>query len=86
VYGLDLEKLDQFEKYCKVDPSAIVKMNINEVDVNRLKMHPYINYSVANSIVQMRKQKGKFNKIEELKESKLINPELFEKLKPYVYL
>lgn len=86
VYGLDLEKLDQFEKYCKVDPLAIVKMNINEVDVNRLKMHPYINYSVANSIVQMRKQKGKFNKIEELKESKLINPELFEKLKPYVYL
>lgn len=86
VYGIDLEKLNQIEKYCEVDPSAIVKMNINEVDVKRLKMHPYINYSVANSIVQMRKQKGKFNKIEELKESKLINPELFEKLKPYVYL
>ena len=86
VYGIDLEKFNQFEKYCEVNPSAIVKMNINEVDVNRLKMHPYINYSVANSVVQMRKQRGKYTKIEELKESKLINPELFEKLKPYVKL
>ena len=86
VYGIDMEKYDVFEKYCKVDPTEIIKMNINEVEVNRLKMHPYINYSVANSIVQMRKQKGKYDKIEDLKESKLINQELYEKLKPYVYL
>jgi DNA uptake protein ComE-like DNA-binding protein len=34
----------------------------------------------------MREQRGGFKKIDELKESELINVELFEKLKPYVYL
>jgi DNA uptake protein ComE-like DNA-binding protein len=54
--------------------------------VEELKNHPYIRWNIANSIVKMRLQKGNFNSINDLLESKLITIEIFEKIKPYLTL
>ena len=86
VYGMDQEKFSNINSLVVVNMNEIKKMNINTADVNELKRHPYINFSVANSIVKLRAQKGTFNAIEDLRESKLIDAILYEKLKPYVYL
>lgn len=86
IYRFDQEKLDAVDKFIRVNPEIIEKLHINEVTIEQLKNHPYIDYKVANSIVKMRQQKGSYSRIEELKESVLINEELFQKLKPYVYL
>lgn len=86
VYKMEGEKYLEIEKYFRVNPQIISKININEAAIDELRKHPYIEYKVANSIVMMRQQKGTYNSIDELKESVLINPELFQKLKPYVYL
>ncbi len=86
VYGLDIERYDMFDVYFKVDSDAVKKLNINTSTVKELKSHPYINYAVANSIVKMREQHGAYKSLDQLKESKLIGRELFDKLKPYVYL
>jgi DNA uptake protein ComE-like DNA-binding protein len=86
VWKFSPEKLEEIKPYVNLDVSKIVKLNINTVTVEELKRHPYFSWNVANSIVKMRKQKGSFTSISELKESVLITEELFLKIKPYLTL
>jgi DNA uptake protein ComE-like DNA-binding protein len=86
VWKFSPEKLDEIKPYINLDVSKIDKLNINTVTVEELKRHPYFSWNVANSIVKMRKQKGSFTSISELKESVLITEELFLKIKPYLTL
>jgi competence protein ComEA len=86
VYKMEKDKYEEIQKYLRVNPEIIVPLNINTATIEELYKHPYIDYKVANSIVKMREQKGTYKSIEELKESFLISRELYQKLKPYVYL
>lgn len=86
VYKMEKEKYDVMEKYLRVNPEIISQLNINTATFEELYQHPYISSKIANSIVKMREQKGGYKSIDELKESFLIDRELFLKLKPYVYL
>jgi competence protein ComEA len=86
VWQFTSDKLLEIESYIKVSPSDVKKININTANVEELKNHPYIRWNIANSIVKMRLQKGSFNSINELLESKLITGEIFEKIKPYITL
>ncbi len=86
VWKFSPEKLEEIKPYINLDISKIDKLNINTVSVEELKRHPYFSWNVANSIVKMRKQKGNFTSISELKESVLITEELFLKIKPYLTL
>ena len=86
VWQFTPEKLTEIESSIQVNSSILKKININLATVEELKNHPYIRWNIANSIVKMRLQKGNFNSINELLESKLITPEIFEKIKPYLTL
>lgn len=86
VWKMDPAKYSEIERFIYVDVRQIEKININEVSVEVLRKHPYMNWNIANSIVKMRNQKKTFQSIDELKESVLIDQELFEKLKPYLIL
>ena len=83
---MDQEKFDIIEPFLKFDKSKLLKLELNKVTIDDLKKHPYIRWNIANSIIKIRDQKGTFKNIEEIKESVLINEELFEKLKPYLSL
>lgn len=86
VWKMDPIKYEEIERFLFVDPSAIVIMNLNSVGVDQLRKHPYFNWNIANSIVKFRAQKKTFSSIEDIKESVLIDEELFEKIKPYLTL
>ncbi|MFN5443231.1 MAG: ComEA family DNA-binding protein [Crocinitomicaceae bacterium] len=86
VWQFTPEKLTEIESSIQVNPSNLKKININLATVEELKNHPYISWNIANSIVKMRLQKGNFNSINDLLESKLITIEIFEKIKPYLTL
>lgn len=86
VWKMDVEKYSTIEKYIQVSPNEIKRIELNTVTAEELKEHPYLNWSIANSIVKMRTQKVKFKSIEDIKESVLIDEELFEKIKPYLTL
>jgi len=62
------------------------KININSAGANDLKNHPYINWNVANAIVNYRTQHGNYNSIEDLQKIEIISDELFHKLAPYLVL
>ena len=83
LWKFDNEKLLEIDEYIFVGTISLEKLNINEAPVEELKNHPYIDYSVANSIVKMRLH-NPYVEISDIKRSKLIDEELFKKLKPYL--
>lgn len=86
VWKMDQEKYNQIEPYITIDAHAIRKINVNTATAEELKSFPYFNWNIANSIVKMRNQKGSYQSINQLKESELIDEELFDKIKPYLSL
>ena len=86
VWKMTIETYDKLIPQIEIDKSKIRKLKINEVTPEELKKHPYLNWSQVNSIVKMRMQRTKFNAIDEIQESKLIDAETFEKLIPYLSL
>jgi competence protein ComEA len=86
VWKMDQEKYNQIEPYITIDAHAIRKINVNTATAEELKSFPYFNWNIANSIVKMRIQKGSYQSINQLKESELIDEELFDKIKQYLSL
>lgn len=86
IWKFDAEKISAIEKYLIIDESQIMKLSINKASTEELNNHPYISYKVGNSIVKMRETHGAFSKVDDIKKSKLIDEELYAKLKPYLKL
>ena len=86
VWKLTIESYETLTPQIEINKSGIKKINLNTITVEELNAHPYLNWSQANSIVKMRMQRTKFSDVNEIKESKLIDEETFEKLIPYLSL
>ncbi len=63
---------------------ATKKININTATTGELSKHPYINWSLANAIVQYRTQHGNFKTLAELDQIQLLDRGLLAKLLPYL--
>lgn len=85
IRGLEPEILQKMLPYVQID-QGIQPILINEVSYETLKQHPYLTWNQANSIIKMRKQRGVFKALHELKESVLIDEETYKKLLPYLSL
>lgn len=86
LWKMDLEKFQGIRNFLDLNEVELRKLSINSSSIDELKVHPYISYSVANSIVKMRKQRGSYSSLDDLLESKLIDVILLEKLKHYLTL
>ncbi len=84
VYGLNPEIIDSNMQHFTVDESKVKTININNADINELKHHPYIGYSLAKVIVAYREQHGNFTSKADLKKIVIITDEEYEKLAPYI--
>lgn len=60
------------------------KLNINTATQAQLETLPGIGPSTATKIITYRKEKGKFNKIEDVKEVSGIGNSKFEQIKEYI--
>lgn len=84
IWKFDPEKYNEIEDKIVLSDEAINAININTATLDELKAHPYIYYKVANSIVKMRLVNGDYSSVEDILQSKLINQELFAKIKNYL--
>jgi competence ComEA-like helix-hairpin-helix protein len=82
-----LELSDSFA-YVKKDLSSLVEksININTAGINEFIKLPGIGEKTAEKIIQLRNQKGKFRKLEELMEVRGIGEIKFNKIKMYLYI
>lgn len=83
-----LDEIDDFpldsKKYLVIQDAQPRKLNINQLSLNELKRHPYVNYYQARAIEDYRRLHGPIKSINDLRLSKDFPPETIERLKPYV--
>jgi competence protein ComEA len=84
VYGMDSTRYSGFSDFVKVNTFLITKINVNTATYDEMKVHPYIGYNIALSLVNMRKAQGKFATVADIKKSVLVTDKIYEKLLPYI--
>ena len=58
VYGIDEEKYTALVVWFEADTAGIRKLAINQLPIQSLVRHPYLNYKQAQVIVNLRERKG----------------------------
>ena len=84
IYGMRPENFERIKDFCVVNKSLVRKIKINTATVEKLNAHPYINFYQAKAIYELRRKKGRLNRIEDLKEINEISTENLEKISPYL--
>lgn len=84
VYGMDEERLKQFEPWITIDENKIKKIDLNKATFKELLRHPYLEYEVVKNIVNFREQVRPYKSIDELKQIELIDGVLFSKIANYL--
>jgi comEA protein len=74
--------------YVKKDISSLAEksININTAGINELVKLPGIGEKTAEKIIQLRKERGKFRRVDELMDVKGIGEVKFSKIKDYIYV
>lgn len=86
VYGMKEETVEKIFDFFEFRPGIHAKLAINELDVNSLAKHPYINYGAAKVIVAYRDQHGPYRSAEDLLRIKIFTQEWLDRIKPYLDL
>jgi len=84
VYGMYEELYEQIVPYIEINPNEISRIAINSSSLDKLRAHPYLNFYQAKAIIEMRKKKGKVEKIEELKLLEEFSEEDIARVLPYL--
>lgn len=84
VYKMSEEKLAEISPYLTVDKDFIVPINLNQAAFDDLKAHPYIEWNVAKSIIDLRNQLGTFETLDQLLMSPHIDLAWLRKMKLYI--
>ncbi|MCC7332864.1 MAG: helix-hairpin-helix domain-containing protein [Flavobacteriales bacterium] len=84
VYGFNDNLFNQISPYIKISNNNPNRININEIDVEQLKKHPYIGWKLAKLIVAYRKTHGNFKDVSEIRKIHLITDEIYSKIAPYL--
>ncbi len=83
-FGIADSVFQKFKTYLISGEINTKKININTASAADLNKHPYINWSIANAIVQYRTQHGNFKTLAELEQIQLLDHGQLAKLLPYL--
>lgn len=84
IYGMRPENFERIKSYCTANKNLVRKIVINTATVEKLQMHPYINFYQAKAIYELRRKKGRLKRLEDLIEISDLSAENIEKIKPYI--
>lgn len=84
IKGMDSVRYNDIAPYLYVDSEAVEQIDLNNVELDRLKRHPYLDYYQAKAIVQLRDRSGAYGNIEEIKKIPIIDNETFNHIAPYL--
>jgi DNA uptake protein ComE-like DNA-binding protein len=83
-----LDEIDNFpteaKQYLVINNPTPKKLNINQLSLNELRRHPYINFYMAKAITGYRRLHGTIKSLNELRLIKDFTPEAIKRLTPYV--
>lgn len=85
VRGIKPELIDRLRSQLHIDTTAIQRIDLNTATLEQLQSHPYINSAEAKGIVYYRATMGRIAHPNVLTQQKLVAPERFARLKPYIF-
>ncbi|MDB9775996.1 helix-hairpin-helix domain-containing protein [Vicingaceae bacterium] len=68
------------------NPEPYRMINVNTISIEELKNHPYFDWNLSRYLVNYRENHGKFKSVQDLKELRLIDTDLYRKIAPYITL
>jgi len=83
VYGIDTAKYNEIKDQLTIDPSKIIRIDINTVSFASLRQCPYLDYKQASALIEYRTQHGKFATIADVRNVAIITPEILTKIESY---
>ena len=88
---VSVDQLDEIEdfpleskRYLVIQNAKPRQLNINQLSLNELKRHPYLNYYQARAIMDYRRLHGPIQSLDDLRLSKDFPQEAIDRLAPYV--
>ena len=88
---ISVDQLDEIEdfpleskRYLVIQNAKPRQLNINQLSLNELKRHPYLNYYQARAIMDYRRLHGPIQSLDDLRLSKDFPQEAIDRLAPYV--
>lgn len=84
VYGFPPDLLESIRQTVWVDTLLVNKLNINLVEYQTLKAHPYLTNYQAKAIIYYRETMQNFKSLDEMVKHKLIDEETLQKIRPYL--
>lgn len=84
VYGVNDELFNNIKPFVKISNKNPNLININNVDLEVLKKHPYIDWKLAKTIVAYRNSHGNYKDVNDIKQIHLITDEIYTKIAPYL--
>ena len=84
VYGLQDSVYAKILPFLKCAPGNVKKIDINNVERETLKVHPYIRWQMADALVAYRDQHGSFHSEEDLSKLDNIDVTTLKKMIPYI--
>lgn len=88
---VSIDQLDEIEnfpqeakRYLAIEQPQVRKLNVNQLSLNELKRHPYINFYQAKAILDYRRLHGPLKSLNELRLQKDFPPAAIARLLPYV--
>ena len=79
-----IELPDSVMKYMTVSQVPVSKINVNNLSVQQLMKHPYLNFYQAKAINEYRQNKGDLHTFEELSRLEGFRQTDIERLRPYI--
>lgn len=84
VWGLNQELFNSVEQNITVDSNLVQTINLNLVEYDDLRKHPYLSDYQAKSIIYFREKQGSFSSVDEIVKNKLVDKVTFEKINNYL--
>lgn len=83
VYGMPDSTLQLIAASISVDPQLITKIQINKIEFNELRKHPYLTFQVTQAIINYRTKHGALTP-DNIKSIAALDPEKLQRLMPYL--
>ncbi|NDC30585.1 MAG: hypothetical protein EBZ58_06555 [Bacteroidetes bacterium] len=85
IWGFDEDILYDLQGKIKVDANRAKRLNLNNVDLETLKQHPYYKFKLSQAIVNYRLQHGNFKSMNDLRNIRIVNDSILKLISIYGY-
>jgi len=86
IWGFDEDILYDLQGKIRVNSDMAKRYNLNSTPLEDLKKHPYLKYKLSNAIFNYRLQHGPYKSMEDLRQIKILNDSIIQKIGVYFYV